>query len=88
MARGNLETTKAVASTRHDDFDEALYRALYAMAEKSPRYQADVQAAMRQAGLTARPTALAAALQRLENAGRVSKPIPLLDGGMLITVAV
>ena len=70
------------------DFDEALFRALHTMACKSPRFQADVQAAMRSGQLTAHPTQLAAALERLSLAGRVSNLIPLLDGGLLITVAV
>ncbi len=70
------------------DFDEALFRALHAMATKSPRFQADVHAAMRHANLSAHPTGLSAALQRLEVAGRVSNLIPLRDGGLLITVAV
>ncbi len=70
------------------DFDTALFRALHAMAAKSPRSQADVQAAMRHARLTAHPARLAAALQRLEHAGQVSNLIPLSDGGLLITVAV
>jgi hypothetical protein len=69
-------------------FDAALFRALHAMAIKSPRFQADVQAAMRHAKLTAHPARLAAALQRLEVAGQVSNLIPLSDGGLLITVAV
>jgi hypothetical protein len=69
-------------------FDAALFRALHAMAIKSPRFQADVQAAMRHANLTAHPARLAAALQRLEVAGQVSNLIPLSDGGLLITVAV
>jgi hypothetical protein len=70
------------------DFDAALFRALHAMAIKSPRFQADVQAAMRHANLSAHPARLAAALQRLEVAGQVSNLIPLSDGGLLITVAV
>lgn len=70
------------------DFDAALFRALHGMAIKSPRFQADVQAAMRHAQLTTHPARLAAALQRLEVAGRVSNLIPLSDGGLLITVAV
>lgn len=69
-------------------FDAALFRALHAMAIKSPRFQADVQAAMRYASLSAHPAKLAAALQRLEVAGQVSNLIPLSDGGLLITVAV
>lgn len=75
-------------SVDRQDFDEALFRALYAMAIKSPRFQADVHAAMRYAKLSAQPTGLSAALQRLEVAGRVSNLIPLSDGGLLITVAV
>jgi len=47
-----------------------------------------MRAVMRQTELTAAPLAVAAALQRLENAGLVSNLIPLSDGGMLITVAV
>ena len=70
------------------DFDTQLFRALYAMAIRSPRFQADVHAAMRNASLTAHPARLAAALQRLEVAGRVSNLIPLSDGGLLITVAI
>ncbi len=70
------------------EFDEALFRALHAMAIKSPRFQADVQAAMRSGDLTANPAQLAAALERLALAGRVSNLIPLADGGLLITVAV
>lgn len=78
----------APAAIEPRDFDEALFRALYAMAIKSPRFQADVHAAMRYARLSAHPTGLSAALQRLEVAGRVSNLIPLSDGGLLITVAV
>lgn len=70
------------------EFDEALFRALLAMAMKSPGFQADVHAAMRHEKLWARPASLAAALQRLEDAGKVSQLIPLSDGGLLITVAV
>jgi len=70
------------------EFDDALFRALVAMAVKSPRFQADVHAAMRHAKLAARPASLAASLQRLEDTGRVSQLIPLSDGGLLITVAV
>ena len=76
------------AAIDRQDFDEALFRALHAMATKSPRFQADVHAAMRHAKLNAHPTGLSAALQRLEVAGRVSNLIPLSDGGLLITVAV
>ena len=83
-----VSTTHAVAHSSRG-FDDALYAALSAMAVKSPRFQADVQAAMRRAGLPdAGPTHLAAALQRLEGAGRVSNLIHLRDGGTLVTVAV
>jgi hypothetical protein len=71
-----------------EGLDAALYRALHAMAVKSPRFQADVQAAMRRAGLSAQPARLAAALQRLEVAGQISNQIPLSDGGILVTVAI
>ena len=69
-------------------FDEALFAALHAMAVKSPRFQADVQAAMRSGELTANPTQVAASLERLALGGRVSNLIQLGDGGLLITVAV
>lgn len=78
----------APAAVDRQAFDEALFRALHAMAIKSPRFQADVHAAMRHAKISAHPTGLSAALQRLEVAGRVSNLIPLSDGGLLITVAV
>lgn len=75
--------------TSPPDFDHALFSALAMMATRSPRFQADVHAAMRHAGLPdVGSTHLAAALQRLEEAGRVSNLIQLRDGGLLVTVAV
>lgn len=82
------ESASPRQSSPEREFDDALFRALVAMAMKSPRFQADVHAAMRHANLRARPASLAAALQRLEDAGRVSQLIPLSDGGLLISVAV
>ena len=70
------------------EFDESLFRALHAMAIKSPRFQADVHAAMRHANISASAIGIATALQRLEVAGRLSNLIPLSDGGLLVTVAV
>lgn len=73
----------------HPNFDDALYAALVAMAVKSPRFQADVHAAMRHAELEpVGPTHLAASLQRLEQSGRIANLIQLRDGGLLVKVAV
>lgn len=90
MARRSSVGGRSTASSNlaEHEFDEALFRALHAMAAKSPRFQADVQAVMRSSGLAANPAQLAAALERLTLAGRVSNLIPLADGGLLIKVAV
>ena len=82
------DAARAAVRTAAAAFDDALFAALRDMAARSPRFQADVQAAMRARQLSAPPTRVAASLQRLEHAGRVSNQIELADGGVLVTVSV
>jgi len=68
------------------DFLDALLAALTQMAGLSPRRQADVAVAMRRAGLAASPEAVQEALGRLCREGCIESPLPLMDGGILVSV--
>ncbi len=67
-------------------FAEALLRALFDMAARSTRRQADVAAAVRGAGLPAEPAQVRAALRALRDQGCVENLVPLSDGGLLLSV--
>src|ERR1700722_11339472 len=68
------------------DFDRDLLRALRDLAVRSPRAQADLQAALFRASLHASPDALSSSLARLVQQGLVFNVIRLQDGGTLVTV--
>ena len=68
------------------DFADALLAALAGMAMRSRRRQADLDIAVRRAGLAANPAQLAAALQALAEDGCIEGMVPLADGGMLLSV--
>lgn len=69
-----------------DAFAALLLRALAEMAGRSKRRQADLTAALHRAGLPAEPARVRAALRQLLAQGRVTGPVPLSDGGLLLTV--
>ncbi len=69
------------------DFDMEFLRAMRTLAVRSPRAQADVQAALFAAGLHATPDDVTAALVRLVNLGLIRDVIRLQDGGVLVTVS-
>ncbi|HXT81176.1 MAG TPA: hypothetical protein VN702_16550 [Acetobacteraceae bacterium] len=68
--------------------DRQLHEALTEVAARSPRFQADVHAAMRGHNLSLTPEQLDAALRRLEERLFIRDRIVLSDGGILVTVAV
>jgi hypothetical protein len=68
------------------DFDDALLAALAGMAVRSHRRQADLDVAVRRAGLIAGPDRLRVALRRLLEDGCVERVVPLADGGVLVSV--
>jgi hypothetical protein len=65
---------------------DQLLTALAAMAVRSKRRQADLNAAMRRSGLAADGDAVGAALRQLERSGFIENLVPLYDGGMLMSV--
>lgn len=69
------------------DFDRSLMAALRDLALRSPRAQADVQAALFKAGIVATPEAVSASLSRLTDQALIRNTIRLNDGGILVTVA-
>jgi hypothetical protein len=79
MASGNEQDGFAA-------FDRDLLRALRDLAVRSPRAQADLQAALFRANLHASPDAILASLARLVQQGLVFNVIRLQDGGTLVTV--
>lgn len=56
------------------------------MALRSKRRQADLDAAMRHAGIQGVPSWRLAALERLRIEGYVDRVVPLSDGGVLLSV--
>jgi hypothetical protein len=78
------DTLSVMGSYR--DFDDALLAALAQMAVRSHRRQADLDVAVRRAGLLVGPDRLRAALQRLQDDGCVERVVPLADGGVLVSV--
>ena len=69
-----------------DGFVLDVLAALANMALRSKRRQADLDAAMRHAGIEAGPAWRAAALERLRVQGLVDKVVELSDGGVLLSV--
>lgn len=65
---------------------DRLLAALAAMAVRSKRRQADLNAAMRRSGLEADAEQVGMALRQLERSGFVENLVPLYDGGMLMSV--
>lgn len=63
-----------------------LLSALSAMAMRSKRRQADLNAAMQRAGIAAARDLITTALRALEDAGCIEHMVPLYDGGMIISV--
>lgn len=64
----------------------AVLRAVAAMARFSKRQQAELDVALRRAGLALRPAQRAAALRYLSDTASVEDIIPLDDGGVLLSV--
>lgn len=78
----------SVSVTEEDtDFDRSLLAALRELAVRSPRAQADVQAALFRARIDAAPEIISASLARLEDLGLIRDIITLHDGGILVTVS-
>jgi MYXO-CTERM domain-containing protein len=77
-------STRTEANTA--DFAAVLLLALTALAGRSRRREAEVDAAMHRAGLSADPPQLAGALRLLERHGCVKSMVPLSGGGLLLTV--
>ncbi len=67
-------------------FARSLLRALRAAAAEHPRRQADLAAALREAGLPNDEARLVPALRLLTDSGCVANLMPLADGGVLLTV--
>jgi hypothetical protein len=69
------------------DFAAAVLRALTDMSARSLRSQADVAAALHAAQMPIDAPRLRAALRLLLANGCVTRPVPLSDGGLLLTVS-
>jgi hypothetical protein len=64
----------------------SVLRALAAMARSSRRHEADVQSAIRGAGLTLSPDQQDQALRELVDSACIDRIVPLVDGGILLSV--
>ena len=68
------------------DFAVVLLQALNNMAARSKRRQADLNAALRGAGIIADPSRVRTALRLLQAQGAIENLVPLSDGGLLLSV--
>jgi hypothetical protein len=84
LAASSLQSIEDAPTT--SEFAARLLHALTAMAHCSRRREAEVQAAMHRAGLSADPALLAGALRLLEAHGCLKNVVPLSDGGTLLIV--